>query len=149
MYENPVIFPQITNRESWLQSVQVSDDDTGDLISLLDDNGNALYAIALEIRRSHHGDSGYSGPSPYYDDAGCDAVIYANLAQGAAPITAGSYIAIVDTGVIDIQIPKSIMKTLHGRSTYDVYLTIEDTAGDDGRQLLIGRLPVFQGGSNT
>jgi hypothetical protein len=41
------------------------------------------------------------------------------------------------------------MKTLHGRSTYDIYLTIEDTAGDDGRQLLIGRLPVFSGGRST
>jgi hypothetical protein len=51
--------------------------------------------------------------------------------------------------VIDIQIPKSVMKTLHGRNSYDVYLTIEDTAGDDGRQLLIGRLPVFNGGMNT
>jgi hypothetical protein len=104
----------------------------------------------LEILRSHHdGGHGYSGPSPYYDNGGCDAVIHSTLAQGAPAISAGAYIAIVDVGVIDIQIPKSIMKTLHGAATYDVYLTIEDTAGDDGRQLLIGRLPVFSGGRST
>ncbi len=34
MYENPVLFPQISNRESWNQIVQIADDDTGDLIAL-------------------------------------------------------------------------------------------------------------------
>jgi hypothetical protein len=33
--------------------------------------------------------------------------------------------------------------------TYDVFLTIDPINEDDGRQLLIGRLPVFYGGRNT
>jgi len=142
MYENPVLFPQITNRESWLQIVQIADDDTGDLIALTDINNNALYAITLEIQAARlHGDSGGFGGygiNPYYDTSG-GPIISATLAD---------YIAIVDTGTIQIMIPKSIMQKLRGR-TYDVFLTIDPINEDDGRQLLIGRLPVFYGGRNT
>jgi hypothetical protein len=151
MYQNPTLFPQISNRESWLQTCQIFDDDTGDLITLVDGSGNALFAVTLEIRRSRDGSGGggYSGPSPYYDDWSCEPVIYSTLAQGAPAIAAGNYIAIVDSGTISIQIPRSIMLTLHQTGTYDVFLTVEDTAGDDSRQILIGRLPVFFGGRNT
>lgn len=129
----------------------ICDDETGDPITIVDGNGNTIYAAALEIRRSGHGDWGgsYVGSSPYYDDGDCGPIIYANLAQGTPAIQTGNYLAFVDVGTIDIQIPKSVMKTLHGRRTYDVFLTIEDTAGDDGRQIFIGRLPVMSGGGNT
>jgi len=54
----------------------------------------------------------------------------------------------VDVGTIQIMVPKSVMQTLQPR-TYDVYLTIDPNGEDDGRQLLIGRLPVLYGGRNT
>lgn len=140
MYQNPVLFSAISNRESWLQTVQIVDDDTGDVISLLDDDGNSLYDIALEIipaaSRGHGGAGNF--PLPYYDDC-CAASISASLAD---------YIRIVDTGTIQIQIPKSVIRSLSAR-TYHVFLTIDPTDEDDGRQLLIGRLPVLFGGRNT
>lgn len=142
MYENPVLFPQVSNRESWNQIVQIADDDTGDLIQLTDSNNSPLYAITLEISAAgpNHGYGGYGpNPTPYYE---CD----------GAPIisaTLANYIAIVDTGTIQISIPKSVMTTLQRTRTYDVFLTIDPNNEDDGRQLLIGKLPVLFGGINT
>ena len=151
MYQNPVLFPQISNRESWVQTVQIYDDDTGDLITLVDGNGNAVYAVTLAIQPEQRG--GYSGVSSNSSYYGCDygePVIYSTLAQGLPALNPGGYIALVDTGTISIQIPKSVMQTLRGGPrTWDVYLTIDDTANDDGRQILIGKLPVFYGGRNT
>lgn len=150
MYQNPNLFPPISNRESWIQTIQVFDDDTGDLITLIDGSGNAAFAVSLSIEASHRG--GYYGISndPYYDDCTGEPVIFATLAQGLPANNPGGYIAIVDTGTIAVQIPKSVMQTLYGRArTFDVFLTLDDTAADDGRQLLIGRLPVFYGGQGT
>lgn len=153
MYANPVLFPQISNRESWIQTVQIFDDDTGDLITLVDGNGNALYAITLEILFAHRdlgysGCSSYSGTSPWYG-GDIDPVIYAQLAQGANALTGGGYISIVDSGTINIQVPKSIIQSFRRNGTYDVFLTLDDTANDDGRQILIGKLPIFNGGRST
>lgn len=121
--------------------MQIRDADTGDAIALTDINNNPLYAIALEITpaqpRAHS--IGWS-TSPYYDDSDCD-----------TPTISGSlanYIAIVDVGVMLITVPKSAMRTLRSGS-YDVFLTIDPNGEDDGRQLLIGRLPVLYGGRNT
>jgi hypothetical protein len=142
MYQNPTLFPQVSNRESWNQIVQIADDDTGDLIALTDSNNISLYAITLEISAAgpHHGYGGYGpNPTPYYDFDGAP-VITATLAN---------YIAIVDTGTIQIAIPKSVMTSLHRTRTYDVFLTIDPLNADDGRQLLIGKLPVMFGGINT
>ena len=138
MYQNPVLFPAISNRESWAQTVQIVDDQTGDLISLVDGSGNPLYGIYLEIRPAHrHG--GYSGSltSSYYDASGCDQIIFASLSD---------YISIVDMGTIDIQIPYTVMQKLHGNQTFDVFLRIEDAANNDARQLITGSLPIFHGG---
>jgi hypothetical protein len=141
MYQNPTLFPQISNREGWLQIVEIADDDTGDPITLTDTNNNALYAITLEITPAQpRGGGGGYGPTPYYDDWGAEPVITATLAN---------YITILDIGTFQIQIPKSVMQTLRGNRTYDVFLTIDPNDEDDGRQLLIGRLPVFYGGRNT
>jgi len=120
------------------------------LITLIDGNSNALFAVTLEIRPSRRR-GGYNGPtaSPYYDGCSGEPVIYAQLAQGANALTGGTYISIVDAGTIQIQVKKSVMQTLRGGETYDVFLTIADTANDDARQILIGRLPVFVGGRNT
>lgn len=141
MYETPIYFPQISNRESWNQIIQLADDDTGDLIKLTDINNNPLYSITLEISAAGPPTSfgGYGvAPSPYYDWGGAP-VITATLAD---------YISIIDTGTIQIAIPKSKMTPLRAR-TYDVFLTIDPNNTDDGRQLLIGKLPVLYGGRNT
>lgn len=140
MYQNPTLFPEISNRESWWQIIQLADDATGDLITLTDTNGNALYAITLEIvpARPRSYIPGGLGPSPYYD-CYCEPVISASLADN---------ITIIDTGTIQIKLPKARVSTLRSQ-TYDVYLTIYDASSDDGRQILIGRLPVLYGGRNT
>ena len=141
MYQNPVLFPQVSNRESWIQVVQIGDDDTGDPIALTDDDGNPLYAITCEIRAAgpRGGDcGGYGTQQAYYDFDG-EPIIEATLAN---------YITILDVGTFQIVIPKSVMQTLRSR-TYDVFLTIDPVNEDDGRQLLIGRLPVLFGGMNT
>lgn len=141
MYQNPVLFPQITNRESWPWTLQVYDDDTGDLVSLVDGSGNPLYAITLQVMRGKWNCGPYGGftPSPWYDEYDGSPIITATLAD---------YIAIVDTGTISVQIPKKLMQTLRPQS-YDVYMTLYDATSDDGRQLIVGRLPVVFGGQNT
>jgi hypothetical protein len=142
MYQNPTLFPQISNREAWLQIVEIADDDTGQPIALTDSLNNPLFSITLEITpaRSQGHDCGGYGPSSFYDDCGTTPLITGTLAN---------YISIVDVGTFQIMIPKSVMQTLRGSRTYDVFLTIDPNGADDGRQLLIGRLPVLYGGRNT
>ena len=139
MYDYPVLFPVSSNRATWLQTVQICDDDTGDLISLTDAYNNPIYQIYLEISppRGHGEGHGY-GPysNPYYGNEG-EPLIYATLAD---------YIAIIGTGTIQIQIPYTIMQKMRGGRTYDVYLRLEDAANDDARQLFIGKLPLAFGG---
>lgn len=138
MYDYPTLFSTISNRETWLQVIQICDDETGDLISLTDDTGVPLYAIYCEISppRSGHGyGSGYASDA-FYDDC-CEPLIMASLAN---------YITIPDTGTIQVQIPYTVMQTLRGSRTYDVYLRLEDVANADARQLLVGKLPVVFGG---
>lgn len=142
MYQNPTLFPAISNREGWLITVSIFDDDLDVPIALTDSNNNPLYGITLEITpaspRGHYG--GYGNfVSAYYDDCGPVPSISATLAN---------YISIVGVGVFQIAIPKSVMTTLRPQ-TYDVFLTIDPNNVDDGRQLLIGRLPVLYGGQNT
>lgn len=138
MYEQPVLFPAISNRESWVMSVQISDDQTGDPITLTDGSGNPLYAIYLEISPPRNR-GGYSGnySDPYYGNGSGEARILATLSN---------YLSIVDVGAIAVQIPYTVMQTLRISETYDVYLRLEDVAGQDARQLLIGKLPVQFGG---
>ena len=135
MYAQPVLFSPVSNREDWSPTIQISDDQTGEAISLTDDSDNPLYAIYLEITRSHHGGSGYS-MSPYYD--GCS--------NAEISVSLNDYIAIVDVGTIQVQIPYTVMQTLHGGRTYDVFMRLEDPDAPTARQLIIGRLPVAHGG---
>jgi hypothetical protein len=81
---------------------------------------------------------GYSGSysSPSYDYAG-QALILATLAD---------YLTIIDVGTIQVQIPYTVMQTLRGGLTYNIYLRIVDAANVDARQLLIGTIPVVYGG---
>jgi hypothetical protein len=139
MYEQPVLFPAISNRETWLQIVQICDDQTGDPIALTDSSGNPLYEIFCEISPPREG--GHGGGVPYggfgWYGAGCEGIIHASLAN---------YITIPDIGTIQIQIPYKIMETLRGTRTYNVYLRLVDEAAGDARQLLIGKLPVAYAG---
>ena len=141
MYQNQVLFPEISNRETWLQIIQISDDDTGDLIALTDVNNNPLYSFYCEIsppRRSGYYNGSYPS-SQWYDDCG-DVIVTAML---------GTYITIVDVGTIQIQIPYTVIQSLRGGRTYNVYLRIEDIPNSDARQILIGRLPIAFGGLGT
>ena len=147
MYQNPVLFPQQSNRESFVQTAQLFDDQTGDLITLVDGNGNALYEIYLEISPERNASYYLQNASPYYDAVG-EPIISATLSQGSSA-TAPGVITIPDTGTITIQVPYTTMQSLRGGRTYAVYLRLEDTAGADARQLLIGRLPVFFGGMGS
>jgi hypothetical protein len=142
LYENPVLFPAVSNRESFVQTVQLYDDQTGDLISLTDADDDVIYQIFLEISppRDHHhgwGGGGYSpATGPYYSDAGYVRIL----------ATLDDYLSVVDTGTINCQIPYTVMQTLHGGLTYDIYMRLESQADDDARQLFIGKLPVLFGG---
>jgi hypothetical protein len=138
MYQNPVLFPEISNQETWFQILQICDDQTGDPIALLDSDGNPLYQIYCEISAPHDGRGGHNGgySIAYYGVYG-EPIILASL---------DNYITIPDIGTIQIQIPRSVVQTLRGTRTYNVYIRIVDEASDDARQILIGRLPVAFGG---
>jgi hypothetical protein len=138
MYEQPVLFPTISNRETWLQIIQICDDQTGDPITLTDGSGNPLYAIYCEISPPRGGWGGYGAPysNAWYDDCG-EPLILASLSN---------YITIPDVGIIQVQIPYTVMQTLRSAKTYNVYIRLEDVANADARQILIGKLPVAFGG---
>ncbi len=142
MFQNPVLFDPISTREAWLIYRQFADDDTGELIALKNDAGAALYNLTLEIMLADApmNGTGYGRPPwPAVDNN--VPIITATLAN---------YITIVDNNTIQIRIPKSVIGSLWGPKTYDVYLTIADVNdADDCRQGLIGRLPVLYGGRNT
>lgn len=153
MYQNPTLFPEVTNRESWRPpAFLVWDDDAAQPIELRDPTlANSLYTLTLEISPSNPRSSGFPAvgvtPTPYYDD-GCDPVITTSLAAGA-PALSNSQLSIIDVGAIQIFLPKKTFSTLRPNLTYDVYLTVYDPSFDDGRQMLIGRLPVLYGGRTT
>jgi hypothetical protein len=119
-------------------AAQIVDDQTGDLITLTDGSGNPLYAIYLQISPPRDLSS-YNGQysSAYYDNGTGEPRILATLSN---------YLSLPDLGTIQVQIPYTVMQTLRRAETYDVYMRLEDVAGQDARQLLIGKLPVHFGG---
>lgn len=140
MYQNPTLFPAVSNRESFVQTVQIRDDETGDLISLTNADDDVIYQIFLEIsppRHSHNGGGGYS--ENYfggYDDWGGARIL----------ATLDDYLSVVDTGTINVMIPYTVMQKLCGNKTYDIYMRLENQADADARQLFVGKLPVLFGG---
>lgn len=142
MYQNAVLFPEVSNRETWLAYRQFADNDTGELINLQDGSGNAAFNFTLEIVEFSLpvSASGYGTPGWQFIDNNVP------LITG----TLSNYLSLVDPNTIQIRIPKSVMATLRAPRTYDVYLTITDkTDSEDCRQVFIGRLPVPYGGRNT
>lgn len=140
MFQNPVLFDPISTRETWLIYRQFADAEDGSLIALTDGGGNALYDLTLEIM----GDRSPVIPNDY------GVPPFVDFGRPIIRATLDDYISIVDTNTIEIRIPKSVITTLCGPRTYDVYLTIADKDdADDCRQGLIGRLPVLYGGRGT
>lgn len=95
-------------------------------------------AFEFEIRgHSHHRDyDGGYGASSFIGTDGCEApLISAQLGNG---------LTLVDIGRIEIRIPAATMAKLRHR-TYGIGMSCYD--GADSRQLFIGKLPVFGGGT--
>lgn len=94
-------------------------------------------AFEFEIRGDHtHDHGGGYGASSYIGSGGCEApLISAQLGNG---------LTLIDLGKIEIRIPAATMAKLRHR-TYGLGMTAYD--GYDSRQLFIGRLPVFGGGT--
>jgi hypothetical protein len=94
-------------------------------------------AFEFEIRGQHRGeDDDAYGPSSYFGGGACEApLISAQLGNG---------LTLVDLGKIEIRIPAVTMARLRHR-TYGIGMSAYD--GYDSRQLFIGKLPVFGGGT--
>lgn len=96
-------------------------------------------AFEFEIRGEADGRSGYDdgyGPSYAIGSDNCDApLISAQLGNG---------LTLIDLGKVEIRIPAATMASLRHR-TYRVGMSAYD--GYDSRQIFIGRLPVFGGGT--
>jgi hypothetical protein len=133
MWANPLLFPQVTNRESWAPIIELRDDDTGQPIDL-----SGLTSIQLEIRIIGRGVGHFSTPmAPWYDDPP-DAfpVLTASLGNG---------ITILDVGYFQIVFPETKMRTLKA-GTYRVGCTGSDGSDQGTRQIFIAHLPVIDGG---
>jgi hypothetical protein len=129
MYINPVLLPQVSNREDFLLTLSLYDDDANEPIDLTG------WTFQFEIRRP--GAQRFDGGYGWYADMG---------AVDVSPTLAaslGSGITVLDTGLLQILIPEARMKTLCP-ATYLACLTATD--GVNTRQLFIGRLPVLYGG---
>lgn len=159
MYANPILLPQMTNRESWKLILAVNDDDTGDPVALMAADGSALVSIQFEVRYAGPPYQGTSwngiGSSAYYwyDDNYCQGPIL------SASIGAG--ITLLDTGFFQVFFAETDMRTLC-RGTYNVGCTMTDiSAGafsdafsdafdigpdvSETRQIFRGRLPILDG----
>lgn len=132
MYLNPVLFPPMTNRESWTLTLTVNDDDTGDLIDLTG------ATIQFEIRYSgpQRGSMPVGGAIPYYD--------FGPMIDEGPILTAsiGSGITVTGVGAFTVYFSEANMRTLCP-GTYDVGCTL--TRDVDARQLLRGKLPILSG----
>lgn len=91
MYQPQTQFPQVTNRESWTQLFQISDDQTGDQISLTNTGGQGTYASwAVQVSDALYGEpviTSLSTSSLTIGNGQFSAVIDTNLA-----IVAGQYV---------------------------------------------------------
>lgn len=132
MYANPVLFPQVTNRESFAPIIGIYDDADGSPVDLTG------LTFQLEIRRAGYGSGHFASPMvPFYDDA-----------PEAAPVlkaSLGSGIAVLGVGVFQATFSETQMRTLCA-GTYSIACTATDGSAAGARQLFLGRLPVLDGG---
>jgi hypothetical protein len=133
MYANPILFPQVTNRESWVPVIELRDDDTGDPIDL-----SGLTSIQLEVRIIGRSVGHWSTPmAPWYDDPPeAYPILTASLGNG---------IAILDVGYFQVVFPETKMRTLKA-GTYRVGCVASDGSDQGTRQLFVAQLPVIDGG---
>lgn len=120
-------FPQVTNRESWRQLVEIADADTGELIDLT----GCTFLCDVRRQGPMFGSSGYGdsyGMVGSYDD-------YAALVSPT--------VSVVGTGQIQLDLSLTQMRSLPPGS-YMIALSV--TLDDDTRQLFVGELPVIYGG---
>ena len=135
MWQNPALFPAVTNRESVALSFSLYDDDTGELLDLTG------MTFAFEVRRPIPGMGGVigGGYSPYHDIGNYDN-------QGPVlSLSLGSGITVPSTGVVQVDITAAQMRVLVP-SVYEVGFTVTSEDGLDTRQILLGKLPVLFGG---
>lgn len=129
---NPVLFPAVSNRESWQNIIGLYDIDTGEPIDLTD------LTFVCEIRRTGQAmrpyDSGYSN----FGDIGA-----ANDYGPQIVLTLGAGLTVVDLGMLQVSISLDQMRTL-SPDTYSIAMTASN--GVDQRQLFLGRLPILFGG---
>lgn len=131
---NPVLFPAVTNRESWSQIIGFYDDDTGDALDL------TPYTFACEVRlRDRRSQFDQSGYTPNYDYGGV--TDYGPLVT----LALGSGITVVATGQLELDITVDQMRTLCA-GTYLISLVLSDGTPTGSRQIFRGYLPVLFGG---
>lgn len=132
MYANPVLFPQVTNRESFAPYIGIYDDADGSPVNL------SGLTFQLEIRRLGFGSGHFASPTvPFYDDGPeASPVLTASLGNG---------ITVVDVGVFQVVFSETQMRTLRA-GTYSIACTASDGSPAGTRQLFLGRLPVLDGG---
>lgn len=131
MYQNPVLFPQQTNRESFAPIVAIFDDDTGELVDL------SGLTFQLEIRNTGSGSGHFASPAaPFFSDVPGSPLLTATLGNG---------ITVLDIGVFQVIFSEIQMRSLRA-GTYSIACTATDGSPAGSRQLFLGRLPVLDGG---
>lgn len=126
---NPVLFPQVTNRESFRQIIGLYDDDTNDPLDL------TSLTFACEVRFQTNVISQPNYGVSYYDDT-----VYGNP---VITLSLGSGLTVIDLGQLEVLITAAQMRGLCA-GTYSIALTASDDT--DTRQIFLGFLPVLFGG---
>ena len=131
---NPVLFPAVTNRESFSPIFALNDEDTGDLLDLTG------CTIQIEIRRAAPAGYNTSGYGNGYNEVGAVDMPGPTLAASI-----GNGITILDTGTFQLFFTEQQMRSLYA-DTYSIACTISDSdTPPNVRQLFLGRLPVLNG----
>lgn len=123
------VLPPVSNRESWLWMIELTDDDTGDLLDLTG------WTFECELRRRGPMVNDSSGYTPNYDYGGVN---------DYGPVVTPT-VTVVGTGQIQLATTLLQMRSLCP-DTYSIALTGTDAGGTNTRQLFLGTLPVVFGG---